>query len=184
MKCFTTCMHDWIWRTVSTLSDYDVSFLSQTLYFLFKVRRARVIKCKPQGIYWPPEQGGRNEKKNKATSVYRLFLRLISIKKKTVHLQQSKGIKSSKQGLWKGHHLSLIEGIRNGYLFREKWYIKGWGVGFSGFSFLFSFWFAWIFSSVLACMKCFCFSHPSPSFNCFNCPFLKQQASDENITNT
>ena len=28
---------------------------SQTLYFLFKVRR--VIKYKPQGIYWPPAQG-------------------------------------------------------------------------------------------------------------------------------
>ena len=24
---------------------------SQSLYFLFKVRRERVIKCKPQGIY-------------------------------------------------------------------------------------------------------------------------------------
>ena len=24
---------------------------SQTLYFLFKVRQAQVIKCKPQGIY-------------------------------------------------------------------------------------------------------------------------------------
>jgi len=31
---------------------------SQTLYFLFKVRRARVIKYKPQGIYWPQVQGG------------------------------------------------------------------------------------------------------------------------------
>ena len=31
---------------------------SQTLYFLFKVRRARVIKYKSQGIYWPPAQGG------------------------------------------------------------------------------------------------------------------------------
>ena len=31
---------------------------SQTLYFLFKVRRARVIKFKPEGIYWPPAQGG------------------------------------------------------------------------------------------------------------------------------
>ena len=51
---------------------------SQTLYFLFKVSRARVIKYKPQGIYWPPVQGGRNEKKNKTTSVYRLFLRLVS----------------------------------------------------------------------------------------------------------
>ena len=28
-------------------------------------------------------------------------------------------------------------------------------------------------------IKCFCFPHPSPSFNCFNCPFLKQQASDD-----
>ena len=34
---------------------------------------------------------------------------------------------SSKQGMWKGYHLS-IEGIRRGYLFREKWYIKGKGM--------------------------------------------------------
>ena len=34
---------------------------SQTLYFLFKVRRARVIKYKPQGIYWPRSQGGSGE---------------------------------------------------------------------------------------------------------------------------
>ena len=27
---------------------------SQTRYFLFEVRRAQVIKDKPQGIYWPP----------------------------------------------------------------------------------------------------------------------------------
>ena len=32
---------------------------SQTLYFLFKVRRARMIKNKPRGIYWPPAQRGR-----------------------------------------------------------------------------------------------------------------------------
>ena len=31
---------------------------SQTLYFLFKILRARVIKYKPQGIYWLPAQGG------------------------------------------------------------------------------------------------------------------------------
>ena len=30
---------------------YISSACSQTLYFLFKVRRARVIKYKPQGIY-------------------------------------------------------------------------------------------------------------------------------------
>ena len=52
---------------------------SQTLYFLFKVRRARVIKYKLQGLYWPPVQGGRNEKKNETTSVYRLCLRLTSM---------------------------------------------------------------------------------------------------------
>ena len=69
---------------------------SQTLYFLCKVRRALVIKYKPQGIYQQPAQegggGGRflalrarshalasladvfekNEKENKTTSVYRL----------------------------------------------------------------------------------------------------------------
>ena len=37
-------------------------------------------------------------------------------------------MQSSKQGMWKGDHLS-IESIRKGYLFREKWYIKGWRVG-------------------------------------------------------
>ena len=42
---------------------------SQSLYFLFKVRRARVIKYKPQGIYDVFEK---NEKKNKTTSVCRL----------------------------------------------------------------------------------------------------------------
>ena len=30
---------------------------SQTRYFPFKVRRTRLIKNKPQGIYWPPAQG-------------------------------------------------------------------------------------------------------------------------------
>ena len=77
---------------------------SQTLYFVFKVRLARVIKNKPRGIYWTPVQRGmgggscrlrtrlalalarvlaslsrtpmlqKNEKKNKTTSVYRLTL--------------------------------------------------------------------------------------------------------------
>ena len=66
---------------------------SYTVYFLFEVLRARVIKYKPQGIYWPPAQGGgfsrsvlalarslrspmfskKNEKKNKTRSVYRLI---------------------------------------------------------------------------------------------------------------
>ena len=38
---------------------------SQTLYFLFKVCRVRVIKFKPQGIYWPPAQRGRLEEQNR-----------------------------------------------------------------------------------------------------------------------
>ena len=56
---------------------------SQTLYFLFKVRRARVMKNKPRGIYSPPAQRGaslshtpmfskRAKRKNETTSVYRL----------------------------------------------------------------------------------------------------------------
>ena len=52
-----------------------------------------------------------------------LFLWSIPIEKK-VHLQQVKGMLSSKQGMWKGYHLS-IEGTRQGYRFREKWYTKG-----------------------------------------------------------
>ena len=56
---------------------------SQALYFLFKVRRARVMKNKPRGIYSPPAQRGaslshtpmfskRTKRKNETTSVYRL----------------------------------------------------------------------------------------------------------------
>ena len=37
--------------------------------------------------------------------------------------QQLKGMQSSKQGMCKGYHLS-IEGIRRGYFFVKKWYIK------------------------------------------------------------
>ena len=46
---------------------------------------------------------------------------------KRLHLQQLKGLQSSKRSMWKGYHLS-IEGIRKGYLFRQKWYVKGKGL--------------------------------------------------------
>ena len=45
---------------------------------------------------------------------------------KTVRLQQLRGVQSFKQGVWKGYHLS-IWGIRKGYLFYQKWLIKGVG---------------------------------------------------------
>ena len=52
---------------------------SQTLYFLFKVRRARVIKNNPRvgggGVYWPPAQGGRGgEEENRYFSLSRSSL--------------------------------------------------------------------------------------------------------------
>ena len=53
---------------------------SQTLYFLFKVRRARVIKNNPRvggggGGYWPPAQGGRGgEEENRYFSLSRSSL--------------------------------------------------------------------------------------------------------------
>ena len=50
-----------------------------------------------------------------------LFLWLIPAWK-TVHLQQVKEMQSSKQGMWKGYHLT-IEDKRKEYLFCEKWYI-------------------------------------------------------------
>ena len=37
---------------------------------------------------------------------------------------QLKEMQSFKQGLWEGYHLS-IEDVRKGYLFREKWCVKG-----------------------------------------------------------
>ena len=44
-SCMMCCMS--AIKTVLTIA------CSETLYFLFKVRRARVIKYKPQVIYWP-----------------------------------------------------------------------------------------------------------------------------------
>ena len=44
-----------------------------------------------------------------------------------MHLQQFTGMQSSKQGIWKGYHLS-IERIRKGYLFRENVIEKGNGL--------------------------------------------------------
>ena len=50
---------------------------SQTLYFLFKIRRARVMKYKSQGIYCTlaslAEVFEKNEQENKTTFVYRLL---------------------------------------------------------------------------------------------------------------
>ena len=48
--------------------------------------------------------------------------------KKTVHLQQLKEMYSSKQGMWKVYKLP-IEELRKGYLFSQKWYVIGKGVG-------------------------------------------------------
>ena len=50
----------------------------QTLYFLFKVRRARVIKDKPQGIYWPPASRGRVGKEENRRSALALARSLRS----------------------------------------------------------------------------------------------------------
>ena len=92
-------MSAWVWRLgldrhKMAMCLHLVSLFTDPL-FLFIVRRARVIKNKPRGIYWPPVQRGKgggscrsraplalahavvfqkNEKKNKTTSVYRLTL--------------------------------------------------------------------------------------------------------------
>ena len=42
---------------------------------------------------------------------------------KTVHLQQFKGMRISKLGMWMGYNLST-EGKQTGYLFCQKWYIE------------------------------------------------------------
>ena len=50
---------------------------------------------------------------------------------KRLHLQQLKGLQSSKRGMWKGYHLS-IEGIRKGYPFSPKMVckrVRGWTSG-------------------------------------------------------
>ena len=43
---------------------------------------------------------------------------------------QLKGMPLSKQGIWKGDHL-LVESLGKGYLFCQKWYIKGQWVNFT-----------------------------------------------------
>ena len=45
----------------------------QTRYFPFKVRRAGLIKDKPQGIYWPPAQGVSNWEEENRRSFF-IFL--------------------------------------------------------------------------------------------------------------
>ena len=76
-KIYQLCLWKFYYSNIVVLA------FSQTLYFLFKVRLARVIRYKPRGIYWPPAQGGsvvladvfeKNEKKNKTMSVHRLLL--------------------------------------------------------------------------------------------------------------
>ena len=37
-------------------------------------------------------------------------------------------MQGSKQGMWKGFHLSIEAGIRKGHIFCEEWYIKGKGL--------------------------------------------------------
>ena len=76
----------------NALRSYGYLACTQTLYFLFKVRRARVLKYKPQGNLLTASARGsgvsfsrsalvfalahrnfeKNEKKKKTTSVYRL----------------------------------------------------------------------------------------------------------------
>ena len=53
----------------------------------------------------------------------------------TVHLQQLKGMRISKLGMWMGYNLS-IEGIQQGYLFLSKMVyrrVRGWTLGRSVF---------------------------------------------------
>ena len=55
-----------LWKIESNICHFGLLLAcSQTLYFLFKVRRARVIENKPQGIYWPPAQWGSGGGKEK-----------------------------------------------------------------------------------------------------------------------
>ena len=56
------------------------------------------------------------------------------LKFKRLNLQRLKEMQRSKLGMWKGYHLS-IKGIRKGYRFCAKWYIKGSGVGSQGGAF-------------------------------------------------
>ena len=55
----------------------------------------------------------------------------------TVHLQQLRGMQSSKLGTWKGLLALPTEGLTKGYLFCQKWYIKEQGIGPRGGSSLY-----------------------------------------------
>ena len=76
------------WETVACL---------QTLYFLFKVRRARVIKNKPRGIHWPPGRGGRGEGRR----IRKLFIFLSRAPRKPVFSKRTK--RKIKQRLCTGY---------------------------------------------------------------------------------
>ena len=57
------------WMPIDFSWNWACSQIRPSIFSIFKVRRARVIKYKQQGIYWPPAQRGtcvfeKNEKKN------------------------------------------------------------------------------------------------------------------------
>ena len=77
---------------------------------------------------WKGPKGLTDEFYGFITSRKRYTFAIDSYLKDSVHLLQLKGMKSSKQGMWKGYHLS-IEGIRKGYLFSWKMVYKRVRVG-------------------------------------------------------
>ena len=85
---------------------------SQTLYFLFKVCRARVIKNKPRGIHWPPAQGG----------IYFSFSRfarvLASLSRTPVFSKRTK--RKIKQHLCTGQSFVINYHCLGGFLLRSK----------------------------------------------------------------
>ena len=74
---------------------------SQTLYFLFNVRRGRVIKFKPEGIYWPPAQGGSGGGGSRALALLASSLMFLKRTKRKIKQRLCTGYNPGQKGL--GH---------------------------------------------------------------------------------
>ena len=122
------------WETVACL---------QTLYFLFKVRRARVIKNKPRGIHWPPGRGGRGEGRR----IRKLFIFLSRAPRTPVFFKRTKrkikqrlctGYWERQEILWWFHGANYIAILQRRLMQRFPWgtclsakegFVPRWGRG-------------------------------------------------------
>ena len=100
---------------------------SQTLYFLFKVRRARVIKNKPRGIYWPPAQRDARLALQTGTTHCFVTVDLLIFYTLSFHLQyKHSGTSANRKYLQTYRHKWLKMKALTTFFFKRERYNRTW----------------------------------------------------------